>query len=122
MKSFSKHLASLLLVALLVPSTVLAQEVNRKMYPDYNGTLNPDPSLMNYKKSIPSEDGKKRAATSRPSHVNNAELKFFPPVFNQDGGSCGSASRICYMFTHELNAYRNLDGTKNENNYPSHFV
>lgn len=122
MRSFSKHLASFLLVALLVPSTVLAQEVNRKMYPDYNGTLNPDPSLMNYKKSIPSEDGKKRAATSRPSHVNNAELKFFPPVFNQDGGSCGSASRICYMFTHELNAYRNLDGSKNENNYPSHFV
>ena len=30
----------------------------------------------------------------RPDHVNNAESPYFPPVFGQDGGSCGSASRI----------------------------
>ena len=62
-----------------------------------------------------------KAATQRPTHVNNALLKFFPPVFSQDGGSCGSASRICYMFTHEINAYRNLNGSLPENYYPSHF-
>ena len=39
------------------------------------------------------------AQHQRPDHVNNAENAYFPPVFNQDGGSCGSASRIGYMFT-----------------------
>ena len=65
---------------------------------------------------------KRNAATQRPDHVNNAETRHFPPVFNQDGGSCGSASRICYMFSYELAAYRDLNGSKPENYYPSHFV
>ena len=43
-------------------------------------------------------------------------------MLNQDGGSCGSASRICYMFPHELNSFRNLDGKDVHNYYPSHFV
>ena len=103
MKFECKRLVSIALLATLLPASLPAQEVNRKTYPDYNGTINPDPSLMSYKKNVTTGGDMKRAATSRPSHVNNAELKFFPPVFNQDGGSCGSASRICYMFTHELN-------------------
>ena len=62
-----------------------------------------------------------KSAAQRPDHVNNGQSKFFPPVFNQAGGSCGSASRICYMFTHELNSYRDLNGSLPENYYPSHF-
>lgn len=58
----------------------------------------------------------------RPDHINNAESKFFPAVFNQDGGSCGSASRIGYMFTHEINAFRGADASKPENVYPTHFT
>lgn len=58
----------------------------------------------------------------RPDHVNNADLRFFPPVFNQDGGSCGSASRIGYMFTYEINAYRGTDASLPENIYPTHFT
>lgn len=58
----------------------------------------------------------------RPDHVNNAESYCFPAVFNQDGGSCGSASRIGYMFTHELNAFRGADASKPENVYPTHFT
>lgn len=58
----------------------------------------------------------------RPDHVNNATTLFFPPVFNQDGGSCGSASRIGYMFTHEINAYRGTDASLPENIYPTHFT
>lgn len=60
-------------------------------------------------------------AAQRPDHVHNGLSRFFPPVFNQDGGSCGSASRICYMFTHEINSFRNLNGSLPENYYPSHF-
>lgn len=58
----------------------------------------------------------------RPDHVNNALSPHFPAVFNQDGGSCGSASRIGYMFTHEINAYRGADASKPENIYPTHFT
>ena len=105
-------------LSLAVPILLMAQEVNRKKYPDFTWELNPDPSLMVVKRSPEAA----RIGAQRPTHVNNAELKFFPPVFNQDGGSCGSASRIRYMFTHELNAYRNLDGSVDENNYPTHFV
>jgi hypothetical protein len=60
--------------------------------------------------------------TDLPDHINAAETKFFPPVFSQVNGSCGSASRICYMLTHELNAYRDLPGNVLENQLPSHFV
>ena len=59
---------------------------------------------------------------ARPDHVNNAESRYFPAVFNQDGGSCGSASRIGYMFTHEINAFRGTDASKPENIYPTHFT
>lgn len=119
-----KHLLQKVFVlAVLHPLVGQAQVVvDRDKYPDYSVTVNPDPSLMTYGAI---QSVKKRASESvsnRPDHVNNASSKFFPPVFNQDGGSCGSASRICYMFTHELNAYRNLDGSLLSNNYPSHFV
>ena len=62
------------------------------------------------------------AQHQRPDHVNNAENAYFPPVFNQDGGSCGSASRIGYMFTYEINAFRGADASKPENIYPTHFT
>ncbi|MBR4433171.1 MAG: PKD domain-containing protein [Bacteroidaceae bacterium] len=57
-----------------------------------------------------------------PDHVNNGEDKYFSPIFNQDGGSCGSAQNIAYMFGHEINAWRDLDGSLPENMYPTHFT
>lgn len=110
------NLRHALLASLMLPLTAWAQQVDRTKYPDYSTATNPDPSLMRPRKL------KGLAAETRPDHVNNAETKFFPPVFNQDGGSCGSASRICYMFTHELNSFRNLNGKDAHNYYPSHFV
>lgn len=117
-----KKLKTILALALVLPMALSAQvDVNRDKYPDYTDKTNPDWSLMQYTQMQKSAS---RTATKsqRPAYVNNAELKFFPPVFNQDGGSCGSASRICYMFTYELNAYRNLNGKLPKNYYPSHFV
>ncbi|MDE6278457.1 MAG: hypothetical protein K2M05_00640, partial [Paramuribaculum sp.] len=108
-----------LLVGLLPVAAMGQLQIDHSKYPDFKEANNPDPTLMIY------GGGKMRTAeplSARPDHVNNMLLKFFPPVFNQDGGSCGSASRICYMFTHELNAFRNLDGSTMNNNYPSHFV
>lgn len=103
--------------------TMQAQNVavDRTKYPDYSEIVNPDWSLM----TPNGETGAKarsRAASGRPDHVHNGLNRHFPPVFNQDGGSCGSASRISYMFSYELAAYRNLDGKDPHNYYPSHFV
>ena len=107
-----------------LPLTAAAQQiynVDRTKYPDYSEQFNPDWSLM---PSTPKggEAALARTRSQRPDHVNNAETRHFPPVFNQDGGSCGSASRISYMFSYEFAAYRDLDGSKAENYYPSHFV
>lgn len=95
---------------------VSAQSVDFKKYPDYSSRINPDQRFMQPMRSPA------RNAGQRPDYVNNAETRYFPPVFNQDGGSCGSASRICYMFSHELNSFRDLDGKDPDNYYPSHFV
>lgn len=122
-------------VALLIlwPTLVKGQAWNREAYPDYNPNLtNPDLTLVKFvSQTMRNTAGKPMtrrqaramaASAGLPDHVNNAETKYFPPVFNQDGGSCGSASRICYMFTHEINSYRDLNSSTAENNYPSHFV
>lgn len=117
-----RHLfRSIIALAVALPMSIGAQtDVNREKYPDYSDKINPDWSLV--KQNGAQKSASRAAESQRPAYVNNAELKFFPPVFNQDGGSCGSASRICYMFTYEMNAYRDLDGKDANNYYPSHFV
>lgn len=104
---------TLITAAALLPLTLWAQEFDRSRYPDYTTRTNPDPSLMRVQR---------KAGQQRPDHVNNAETRYFPPVVFQQGGSCGSASRICYMFSHELNSFRDTDGKDPNNYYPSHFV
>ncbi len=54
--------------------------------------------------------------------VDHSYSDYMRPVFVQDGGSCGSASRICYMFAYELNSFRDVMGSLPENTYPSHFT
>ena len=118
-----KLLKSILALAVTLPMSLSAQvDVNRVTYPDYSDKINPDWSLMPQQGANKAQRADGATRSQRPAYLNNAERKFFPPVFNQDGGSCGSASRICYMFTYELNAYRNLDGKNSKNYYPSHFV
>lgn len=91
--------------------------VNYKKYPDYN----PNRPTVFY---TPASSGrsKVKAVEARPRRVDNSEKIYFPPVFNQDQGSCGSASRIGYMFTEEINAYRGTDATVAENMYPTQFT
>lgn len=115
-------------VAMLVSTSAGAQDWDREKYPDYDPAYcNPEPALVKYVQKQGSALSKRQAralarAAGLPEYVNNASTKYFPPVFNQSGGSCGSASRIAYMFTHELNAYRGADASLAENQYPTHFV
>lgn len=97
-------------------------QVDRSVFPDFN----PDQSLP----APPAEYTARRKARAEgrapkielPPYVYNGEDKYFPPIFNQDGGSCGSAQSIGYMFTHEMNSYRDLDASLTENQYPTHFT
>lgn len=116
---YSHHMRTSLVGAFLLLSaaTIQAQDVNRSKYPDYSVSQTPDPTL-----SAIMAKRVQTAAQQRPSHVNNAEQMFFPPIFNQDGGSCGSASHIRYMFTNEINSYRNISSSSDATTYPSHFV
>ena len=95
-------------------------KIDRSVFPDFRPEApgKPLPAELVARRKARAMQGK----TQLPPFVYNGESKYFPPIFNQDGGSCGSASRICYMFTYELNAYRNLDGKIAQNYYPSHFV
>ena len=101
---------------------LMAQDItwDKDKYPDYSPTPSVNKAdVQRFVKRIKRENdqGKKR-----PDHWNNALSNAFPPVMNQSAGSCGSASRIYYMFAHEINAARWADGSKAENIYPTHFT
>lgn len=64
----------------------------------------------------------KRSRQTLPYRVDHSNSPYIRPVFNQVGGSCGSASRISYMFAYELNNYRDVSGADSVNIYPSHFT
>ena len=119
MKNFLKKA---LLCLGLTTMTSQAQEADKTNDLDCSPIVNTDASLLVYNSTNTENKTESKDITLRPDHVNNAETKYFPPVFNQAGGSCGSASRICYMFTHELNTFRGTDGSFMANRYPSHFV
>lgn len=125
-----------LLLALATPLLAGAQvlQVDKTKWVDYEDNYNPDWSLIYWQGDEPMPSSKRTRSggemstqevadrTDLPTHINAADTKYFPPVFTQVNGSCGAASRICYMLTHELNAYRDLPGNTLENQLPSHFV
>ena len=113
------------IIALLsVTCFVGAQDVDTSVYTDYD----PNPHYVQAPYAV--RRARTKALARRglatepvlPDHVNNAEQKYFPPVFNQDGGSCGSAQNIGYDFTYEMDCYRDLDASLPENQYPTHFT
>ncbi|HMA62987.1 MAG TPA: discoidin domain-containing protein [bacterium] len=57
-----------------------------------------------------------------PVRVDHSFSKYMQPVFSQVGGSCGSASRISYMFGYELNSHRDEKADDLLSQYPSHFT
>mgnify|MGYP002624684324 CR=1 FL=1 len=91
--------------------------VDQNRMPDWTPRGTPDWSVM-----TPWGNPALKDTYTLPDHWNNVETKYFPTRFNQAGGSCGPSSRIGYMLTHELNAYRNVDGSLDENRLPPNFV
>ena len=95
-------------------------KVDRSVFPDfkYEAATKPQPAEYVARRKARAKQGRVKL----PAYVYNGESKYFPPIFNQDGGSCGSAQSIGYMFTHEMCCYRDLDASLYENQYPSHFT
>ena len=91
--------------------------VDQSRMPGWTPRGTPDYSLM-----TPWGNGMLKDDVALPDHWNNVQTKYFPPRFNQAGGSCGPSSRIGYMLTHELNAYRGTDASLDENRLPPNFV
>ena len=113
--------SALLLVFCFLTTSLHAQVAwDKEKYPDYN----PIPRINQKEIRQMQQRIKQREAEgkTRPDHWNNAISTAFPPVMNQSAGSCGSASRIYYMFAHELNAARGVSGKLAENIYPTHFT
>lgn len=56
-----------------------------------------------------------------PSSVDNSQLKYFPKVFSQQGGSCAQSSGIRYLFTYEMNRLLDRNAQASEANTYSYF-
>lgn len=95
-------------------------KIDRSVFPNlrYDVSTKPQPADYVARRKARTKQGEVKL----PPFVNNGQDKYFPPIFNQDGGSCGSAQSIGYMFTHEMDSYRDLDASLPENQYPTHFT
>ncbi|MBE6302572.1 MAG: hypothetical protein E7089_01385, partial [Bacteroidales bacterium] len=95
-------------------------KVDTSVFPDFqpDAVTAPQPAEYTARRKARAKQGK----VQLPPYVYNGENKYFPPIFNQDGGSCGSAQNVAYMFTYEMACYRDLDASLPENQYPSHFT
>ena len=125
MNTFTKHGLLTAAVAVLTCGLIKAQDVkvDRQKYPDANPTPKVERTYSNtVEKQAQHTARSTRYGTERPDHVNNALTKYYPPVFNQSGGSCGSAQAVGYCMTYDMNAYRNTDASLPENQLPTHFT
>ena len=93
-------------------------KIDRSVFPDLKYEVTPKAQPAEYV----ARRKARRAQVQLPPYVYNGQDKYFPPIFNQDGGSCGSAAGVGYQFTHEMNSYRDADASLPENQYPSHFT
>ncbi|MFC2118408.1 hypothetical protein ACFLSY_07180, partial [Bacteroidota bacterium] len=65
---------------------------------------------------------KNKSLKSLPSSIDNSELPFFRPVFNQYGWSCNQSASIGYLFTYEMNFINGTSADIRANQYPFFFT
>lgn len=119
---------SILSAMLIMSANVLAQVMpiaDQQLY-DFFQNIPIDYSVGAKSAKHNAPDGAARSGSlrdKRPDHVNNQATNFFPPIFNQSGGSCGSSANVAYMLCYEINSLRNQDGKHNTDyQFPSHFT
>ena len=112
----------LLAVLMLVCSTAAYAQLTGGVHEEHNvGEFTYQKNKRKQSPGIARSKALYGSATQRPDHLNNALLKYFPPIFSQDQGSCDAAAYIGYQWTYERNNYYGLDGSLDENRFTSHF-
>ncbi|MCB2206869.1 MAG: T9SS type A sorting domain-containing protein [Bacteroidetes bacterium] len=94
---------------------------NKQEFVDGLPVLTPEDEMMLMSlpvKTIPAD----YATRSLPPVVDNSQLIFMRPVFQQDHYSCGQASLIGYNFTYEMARERGVSGNNPDHQYPTHFA
>ncbi len=96
------------------------QLVNSQNYKNYSKKIAANDSiyLVNLPELTLPDSYKGEKAPLLEYSLDNSQLPYFRPVFNQFGWSCGQASTIGYVFTYEMNRLRNLPADIPENQYP----
>ncbi len=57
-----------------------------------------------------------------PITVDNSQLPYFRPIFNQTSLECGQAAGVAYLYTYEIDRLRDVPANTTDNQYPTHFV
>lgn len=96
---------------MLLSSATMAQTLTRKAYPAPKVT----PEVRRIRSAIKPMHVNE-ANVTLPEAVDNSKNKYFPPVINQDGGSCAQASSIGYVFTYEINRLLDRDASASADN------
>lgn len=119
-----------LAIILLFASLTNAELVN--LNPDPNGEpwlaggwKMPDSEEMAKIESLPKltlPERYKKSGRTLPYKINNTELMYFRPIFNQMGGSCAQASGVAYVYTYEMNSMNGTDASLPENQFPTHYT
>ena len=89
---------SIFLFLMLLSTVAGAQTITRRAYPTPKVT----PEVRHIR-SMMKPIRVDASGVTLPLAVDNSKNKFFPPIINQDGGSCAQASSIGYVFTYEIN-------------------
>jgi len=123
MKNLHRIIIAAVAVAIVGSTAVKAQNYpveDRQLYDFFQG-IPIDYSVGQKSNAGSAKSGSVRS--QRPDHVNNQATNYFPPIFNQSGGSCGSSANVAYMLCYEINTLRNQDGKHNTDyQFPSHFT
>lgn len=64
----------------------------------------------------------KKSVKTLPYKLDNSQLMYFRPVFNQVGGSCAQASGVGYNFTYQMNFLNGTDASLPPNQFPTHYT
>lgn len=64
----------------------------------------------------------KKSGRSLPYKLDNSQLMYFRPIFNQQGGSCAQATGVGYVYTYEMNSLNGTDASLTENQFPTHYT
>lgn len=101
-------------IALVATVAMSAGAYERKAYPVPRMT--PEVQRLKAERQRWHAPMKSRAAAELPKSVDNSKSKYFPPLIDQQGGSCAQASGIGYMFTYEMNRLLDRDASAGDNN------